>query len=136
MHFYTENKELFSDEVDVNNSIIMCGSYDSNLDGIQKTMVTEDFSFFDVDPSEYPTVENMKIFDKAVKILIRKLKPIILSDMDEEDLKYTYFNEDTYAGFRYVYTIGARNKREKKIKDNDVIKSRAIHMPEYHNDMS
>lgn len=73
MHFYTENKELFSYEVDVNNSIIMCGSYDSNLDGIQKTMVTEDFSFFDVDPSEYPTVENMKIFDKAVKILIRKL---------------------------------------------------------------
>lgn len=95
MHFYSNNKELFSDEIDVDNSIIMCGAYDSNLSVIQKTMITDDFSHLDTDPSSYPTVDNLEMFDEAVKILIKKLKPVELPDMDEDDIALTYFDEDT-----------------------------------------
>lgn len=36
----------------------------------------DDFSNLEVNP----TVDNMKIFDKTIKILLKKLRPIILSD--------------------------------------------------------
>lgn len=35
MHFYSENKQFFDPEINVNNSVIMCRSYDSNLDVLQ-----------------------------------------------------------------------------------------------------
>lgn len=38
--------------------------------------------------------------------------------------------------FPNTYVVGARNKRENDYEDGDVISSRAVHMPEFHNELN
>jgi hypothetical protein len=110
MHFYDENSEAFSDAVNVSNSVIMKGCSHSNLKVLQDTMVPS--PDVEAECTEHPTKENLNKLSKAVKILIRKLKPEILASRYKSDLELTYFKPETKAGFRYEGYLQKFHKKD------------------------
>lgn len=176
--FFHSNRAVF-DSVDINldDYLIMSGSYESNKHVLQRTMIPEE----GVPTPDEIDDDFLSEYDSIVKSVLRKIINFpSLFDPTYSEFENVYFNKDSSAGFHYqhmlglknkeeafdsamcvakakwnyiettcrlnselkrdnlfpsTYTIGARNKRDVIKEDGELITSRAVHMPEFHDDI-
>lgn len=176
--FYCLNQPLFdNNEIYVDKSVTMSGCFKSNKETLQRTMIPD----LKCQASGRPTIQSIKIFEKAIKNCIRKLKISEVSNCFIEDLDLISFNKNTYPGFHLyeyfghknkeeasfdameiakvrwkkidelartrqkiernkifpnTFVVGARNKRDYLYEDDEILTSRAIHMPEFYSEIN
>lgn len=105
--FYHLNDDLFrKNEIFVDKNVIMGGCFKSNKVTLQRTMIPEE----KVINSGLPSMETIKMFSKAIKSAIRKLKIEELAECEIDDLTLTSFNKETFPGFHLNAYRGHKNK--------------------------
>lgn len=109
MEFYHENKDVFdSCGVNVDDTVVIGGCFKSNKTTLQRTMIPELESEF----TGLPSMRLIKEKSNAIKAVIRKLQIEQLADCTIDDIKFSRFNLDTYAGFCYKEYLNLSTKRE------------------------
>jgi hypothetical protein len=107
--FYWLNKELFDVAgVNVADSVTMKGCFKSNKLSIQRTMVPDTDSIM----SGLPDMSKVKLFSKAIRTCIRKLKIVTLAKCTKDDMLSTSFNPKTFPGFHLYEYFDHKNKRD------------------------
>lgn len=65
-----------------------------------------------LDVTKFPSLRTIKKFNKAAKIVIRKLRIEQIERATVEDIKYQKFSPETYAGFHYENYLNCKKKKE------------------------
>lgn len=174
--FHLQREIFESVDIDIDNTVIVSGSYDSNKHILQRTMIPD----YEIPKVDDLSEEVISEYDKIVKSVLKKVINNSLCDSNYSDFLNVYFNKETLPGFHYqnmlgkknkeesydsaftvakskwnyienccrrgvelersklfpsTFTIGARNKRETADEKGEVVTSRAIHMPEFHDEL-
>lgn len=108
---YGQNKNVFDEfGVDCDRCVIVKGCYKTNKHIIQRQLIPEDAS---CDAIEFPTVENVKIYERAVKTLFRKTQRIgILDAPNFDDVLNTEVSPAKKPGFRYEEEYELKTKED------------------------
>jgi hypothetical protein len=97
----------------------------------------DDMKFSRFDKNTYPGFFYKEYLNLSTK---EKASPYALEIANEKwdciekcnNNKKTFLRNELFPG---TYTVGARNKRDLTYEDFDVLSSRAVHMPEFHNEL-
>lgn len=107
--FYNQNKALFDEfDVNVDRCVISKGCWHTNKSTLQRQLISEI-------EGEYSRVDkgmNIRMFDRSARNVIRKLGIETLPTCGKEQIFYTSYNAETYAGFRYDQYLKKTKKKE------------------------
>jgi hypothetical protein len=109
--FYNLNKEIFDEfEINVDKCVIIDGCYETNKQVLKRQLIPEDPNG---EFTDYPTVDNLSMFDSTVFTFFRKLKKVgILENQFFSDIFDTMVSPDKKPGFRYEEEFKEQTKKE------------------------
>jgi hypothetical protein len=122
---YIESKNVFSQyNINVTRAVIIEGCYHTNKITLQRQAIPEN----DGDFSKHPTMNNLKMFDRTVKVIFRKLKLPIFEKCGIEEMLLEKIAVKKKPGYRYecMYNMQTKGEALHKAYEVAVLRWKAI----------